>query len=239
MADFYLEKLANVLVDYSLGGIDFAQAWKNGQKRLLLTYEPPADELAKLVTEKVLYIGGNVFLDVVPSWHPYIYYTKASKTVLGSRPEEALRRLDYIAARLYIRSDSNTRSLATVDPSRIALRNKAIKPYKDRAYEVDEKLNYVIPWCVTLFPTEAYAQDMSMSYDECKDFVWKAMLLDQDDPIRAWQAVAKKQEELKEKILDGSRIFRIVDEEDETDLTASVESHRWVKSDGKRNFPSD
>ena len=239
MTDPYLEKLANVLVDYSLGEIDFAHAWKNGQKRLLITYEPPADELAKLVTERVLDKGGNVFVDVLPSWYQYTYYTKASQVVLDSRPEEALKKLDHVAARLYIRSESNTRSLATVDPSRIAMRNKAIKPYKDRAYEVDDKGNFVIPWCVTLFPTKAYAQDMGMPYDEYREYVWKVMLLDQNDPIKAWQTVAEKQEELKKKVLDGSRTFRIVDEEDETHLTARVEGHRWIKSEGKRNFPSD
>ena len=239
MTDPYLEKLANVLVDYSLGEIDFAEAWKNGQKRLLITYEPLADELAKLVTERVLDKGGNVFLDLVPSWYRYSYYTKASEAVLNSRPEALLKRLDHVAARLFIRSESNTRSLATVDPSRIAMRDTAIKPYRDRVYEVDEKGNFVILWCVTLFPTEAYAQDMGMPYDEYRDYVWKVMLLDQDDPTKAWQAVAEKQEELKKKVLDGSKTLRIVDEEDETDLTLSVEGHRWIKSDGKLNFPSD
>jgi len=239
MTDPYLEKFANTLVDYSLGEIDFAQAWKNGQKRLLVTYEPPADELAKLVTERVLDKGGNVFLDVVPSWYQYAYYTKASRDVLNSEPKASLKRLDHTAARLSIRSETNTRSLATVDPSRIAVRNKAIKPYRDRAYEVDEKGKFVIPWCATLFPTEAYAQDMGMSYDEYREYVWKVMLLDQDDPIRAWQEVAEKQEDLKKRVLDGSRSFRIVDDEDETDLTVSIEGHRWIISEGKRNFPSD
>jgi aminopeptidase len=239
MTDPYLEKLAGILVDYSLGEIDFSEAWKNGQKRLMVTYEPPADELARLATERVLDKGGNVFLDVVPSWHPYTFYTRASETVLKSRPEEALKRLDHVAARLSIRSETNTRSLATVGSKRIATRNTAIKTYRDRAYEVDAKGNFLIPWCVTLFPTEAYAQDMGMPYNEYRDYVWKVMLLDRDKPIKAWQAVTEKQGKLKKNVLDGSRTVRIVDEEDETDLRISVEGHRWITSEGKRNFPSD
>ncbi|MFQ6065085.1 MAG: aminopeptidase [Candidatus Bathyarchaeia archaeon] len=239
MTDPYLEKLADILVDYSLGEVDLAQAWKNGQKRLMITYEPPADELAKLVTERVLDAGGNVFLDVVPSWYPYTFYTRASETVLKSKPEEALKRLDHVAARLSIRSETNTRSMATVDPKRIAMRSTAIKPYRDRAYEVDDKGDFLIPWCVTLFPTEAYAQDMGMSYSEYTDYVWKVMLLDRDNPMKAWQTVEEKQKELKKKVLEGSRTVRIVDKEDETDLKMSVEGHRWITSEGKRNFPSD
>ncbi|MFQ5758528.1 MAG: aminopeptidase [Candidatus Bathyarchaeia archaeon] len=239
MTDPYLEKLADILVDYSVGEIDFAEAWKNRQKRLMITYETPADELARLVTERVLGKGGNVFLEVVPSWHPYTFYTRASEAVLKSRPEETLKRLDHVAARLTVRSETNTRSMATVDPKRIAERNIAVKPYRDRAYEVDEKGNFLIPWCVTLFPTEAYAQDMGVPYSEYREYVWKVMLLDHDDPIKAWQAVAEKQEELKKKVLEGCRTVRIVDEADETDLRMSVEGHRWITSDGKRNFPSD
>lgn len=239
MTDPYLEKLAHILVNYSLGEVDFAEAWKNGQKRLMITYEPPADELARLVTERVLDRGGNVFLDVVPSWYPYTFYTKASETVLKSRPEEALKRLDHVAARLTVRSETNTRSMATVDPKRVATRNTAIKPYRDRAFEVDDGGNFIIPWCATLFPTEAYAQDMGMPYSEYRDYVWRVMLLDRDDPIKAWLAVAEKQEELKKNVLEGSRTVRIVDEEDETDLRMSVEGHRWITSEGKRNFPSD
>ncbi len=239
MTDPYLEKLADILVDYSLSEVDFAEAWKNDQKRLMITYEPVADELARLVTERVLDKGGNVLLDVVPSWYPYTFYTRASETVLKSRPEEDLRRLNHVAARLFIRSETNTRSIATVDPKRIAMRSTAIKPYRDRVYEVDEEGDFLIPWCVTLFPTEAYAQDMGMPYSEYRDYVWKVMLLDRDDPMKAWQAVEEKQKELKKKVLEDSTTVRIVDEEDETDLRMSVEGHRWITGEGKRNFPSD
>jgi len=239
MTDPYLKKLADTLVNYSLGEVDFAEAWKNGQKRLLITYEPPADELAKLVTEIVLEKRGNVFLDMIPSWHRYTFYSKASDAVLNSKPLAALKRVDHIAARLFIRSESNTRSMTTVDPSRISMRSAAVKPYRDILYEVDSEGGFVISWCVTLFPTEAYAQDMGMPYDEYRDYVWRTMFLDHDEPAKAWQSVSEKQDELKRKVLDECKTFRLVDEEDQTDLFMSVKDHRWIKSDGKRNFPSD
>ena len=222
MTDPYLKKLADTLVNYSLGEVDFAKAWKNGQKRLLIAYEPPADELAKLVTEIVLEKGGNVFVDMIPSWHGYTFYSKASDAVLNSKPLAALKRVDHIAARLFIRSESNTRSMATVDPSRISMRSVAVKPYKDILSEVDSEGNFVISWCLTLFPTEAYAQDMGMPYDEYRDYVWKTMLLDHDEPAKAWQSVSEKQDELKRKVLDECKTFRLVDKEDQTDLFISV-----------------
>jgi aminopeptidase len=65
------------------------------------------------------------------------------------------------------------------------------------------------------------------------------MLLDHDNPIQAWQAVAAKQDDLKKNVLDGASTVRIVDEDDDTDLRVRVEGHRWITSEGKRNFPSD
>jgi len=239
MSDPYLVKLATTLVDYSLGAVDFAEAWKNHQKRLLITYEPPADSLAKLVTEMIYKRGGNVFLDLIPSWYRHTFYSKASDSVLSSRPLVYLKRVDHIAARLFIRSESNTRSIATVDPSKVSMRYAALKPYSDILYKVDSTGEFIIPWCVTLFPTKAYAQDMGLPYDEYEKYVWKIMLLDHPNPAEAWQSVSKKQDELKSRVLDRSKSVRLIDEEDQTDLFISVEDHRWIKSDGKVNFPSD
>lgn len=239
MTDPYLERLARTLLDYSLGAIDFAKVWRDGQKRLVITYEPVADELVKLITEMVFDRGGNVFLDMTPSWYNVTFHSKASDAVLTSNPVFLLKRADHVAARLFIRSESNTRSMATVDPSKISMRRAALKSYNEVLYRVDDAGNFVVPWCVTLFPTEAYAQDMGLPFGEYREYVWKAMLLDYENPTEAWQSVSKKQDELKKKVLDGCETFRLVDEADQTDLVMSVQGHRWLKSDGKVNFPSD
>jgi len=239
VADPYLEKLAETLLDYSLGAVDFKKAWKNGQKRLVITYEPTADELVRLITEIVFDRGGNVFLDMTPSWYNVTFHSRASDTVLTSNPVFLLKRADHVAARLYIRSESNTRSMATVDPTKVSIRRAGLKPYSNVLYRVDNAGRFVVPWCVTLFPTEAYAQDMGMPYGEYMEYVWKAMLLDCENPAKAWQSVSKKQDELKKKVLDGCKTFRLVDEADQTDLVISVQGHKWLKSDGKVNFPSD
>lgn len=239
MADPYLEKLAKTLLDYSLGAIDFAKAWRNGQKRLVITYEPVADELVRLITETVFGRGGNVFLDMTPSWYNVTFHSKASDAVLASNPVFLLKRAEHVAARLYIRSETNTRSMATVDPSKVSMRRAGLKPYNELLYRVDSSGNFAVPWCVTLFPTKAYAQDMGLPYGEYKEYVWRSMLLDYENPAEAWQAVSKKQDDLKRKVLDGCETFRMIDEDDQTNLVMSVRGHRWLKSDGKVNFPSD
>jgi len=237
MTDPFLEKWANILLDYSLGKVDFAKAWKNGQKRLWLRYETPGDDLAKIIVEKVYERGGNVFIAQWPTWFDYALHTKASDEVLASRPELELKRLDYTAAYLSVLGDSNTRYLATVDPARISMRRNAIFPLWEKLLKVDEEGNFLMPWCSTLYPTHAYAQDTGMPSDEFKAYAYDVMLLNEKDPIKAWEAVSEKAEKLKKEVLDSARTIRIVDKEDGTDLKMSVEGHRWLVADGHVNFP--
>jgi len=237
VVDPILEKWADVLLNYSLSEVDFAKAWKNGQKRLWLSYDPPADDLAKIIVEKVFEKGGHVFIDLFPPWYEYALYTKASEEVLSSRPNAELKKLENVAARLVIRGASNTRSLATVDPTRMSIRSKANLPLVEKTMEVDKEGKFLIPWCGTLYPTPAYAQDIGMPFDEFKDFAYDVMLLNEKDSKKAWEAVSKKQEKLKKTVLDSARTIRIVDKEDNTDLKMSVEGHRWLSADGHVNFP--
>lgn len=237
--DSILEKWADTLMNYCFEEVDFAKAWRNGQKRFWVRYEPPADDLAKILVEKVFEKGGQVFLQQVPPWYDYSFYTKASDEVLSVKPEFELKELDHIAARLRILSSSNTRSLATVDPRKTGMRMKALKHLWDKATKDREEGKPEIKRCATLYPTHAYAQDSGMPYEEFKEFVYDAMLLNEKDPTEAWQAVEKKQEKLKRKVLDSADTIRIVDEEDETDIKMSVEGHNWIAEAGKGNFPSD
>ena len=49
-------------------------------------------------------------------------------------------------------------------------------------------------WVTTLYPTDAYAQDASMSLKEYEDFVFGAVHANEDDPIAFWKSVEQKQQ---------------------------------------------
>src|SRR5919206_263706 len=51
-------------------------------------------------------------------------------------------------------------------------------------------------WAITLFPTQAAAQDAEMSLADYEDFVYAAGKLDRDDPVAAWQAVHVAQQRI-------------------------------------------
>lgn len=239
MVDPNVEKLADIILDYSFEMVDFGEAWKKNKKRLWLRYRSPADELAQTLTQKVFDRGGNIFLDENPSWMDYEFYTRASDEVLKGSSDYHLYKLKHTAARLVILSDSNTKTLANVKPERRTMWSKAMKSYSDLAMKVDEKGHFLIPWCGVMYPTEAYAQDMSMALGECREYIWRAMYLDEKDPIKKWRDVAREQRKMISEVLSKANRITIVDEADDTELEMSVEGHRWIVSDGHVNFPSD
>ncbi len=87
---------------------------------------------------------------------------------------------------------------------------------------------------LTLFPTEALAQEADMSLAAYEEFAFEAMGLNEDDPVRYWNEKSAEQERLKER-LETAREIRIIGPE--TDLTLSVEGRTFVNSAGRRNMP--
>ena len=132
-----------------------------------------------------------------------------------------------------IRSAGNTRSLSDVDPERQVLWSRARAAMNELHDQrtTDKKHR----WCATLFPTEAYAQDANMNLREFEDFVYQAIFADQDDPIKAWQALRDRQQRLvnwmkgkKSVVMRGPNI----------DLTLSIEGRSFINADGTFNMPS-
>ncbi|HJW83444.1 MAG TPA: aminopeptidase, partial [Anaerolineae bacterium] len=89
-------------------------------------------------------------------------------------------------------------------------------------------------WCVTLYPTEAYAQDAEMSLREFEEFVFGACLLSDPDPVARWKAIAARQQVLVD-WLKGKK--RIQVKGPNCELTVGIDGRTFINADGKRNFP--
>jgi aminopeptidase len=70
---------------------------------------------------------------------------------------------------------------------------------------------------------------------EYAGFVARALFLEREDPIAAWQELALRQQRLVEQMAEVREV-RI--EADGTDLTLRVDGRTWINSDGKHNMPS-
>jgi aminopeptidase len=131
-----------------------------------------------------------------------------------------------------IMAETNTKSLATVDPARQQFfqskRRHLFEKYLERSASGDLK------WVLTLYPTDAFAQDAGLSTAEYSDFVYTACKLDSGDPVQAWKELSIEGARLV-KWLEGKKSIHLT--APGTDLTVDITGRKWENSDGLMNFP--
>jgi aminopeptidase len=219
MNDPRIRNHARILVNYSIG------VHKNDT--VGVSGSTLAEPLLVSVHEELLRAGAFPALRISPESMSENFFRNAQphhfRTVTPFQYAYA-RCMD---ATIGVMSDGNTRSLSAVDPKKQALMSKTIKPVSDILRKK--------PWVLTLFPTNAYAQDAEMSLKEFEDFVYGAMFADENNPVSAWKALRKRQNRLIA-ALRGARDVRIVGKG--TNIKLSVKNRKFINSDGHRNMPS-
>jgi aminopeptidase len=155
------------------------------------------------------------------------FWAAARDVHLDSFPAADLAEVEAADAVLRIDAPTNTRELAAVDPARMTRAARARSSLREATL--------VRRWCGTLWPTPAAAQQAGMAEEDYAAFLERALFLDHDDPIAAWQALSARQAALVERLAASSEL-RI--EGEGTDLTLSVGGRVWINSDGRRNMPS-
>jgi aminopeptidase len=224
LADTRLETLSRILVDYSL---DVQQG-----QLVTISGSPLAAPLIRAVYRRIVQRGAHPLLQIALPGIAEIYYGQASDAQLNFiRPDERIMPEQADAA-LSILSDANTKALSGIDPSRQRIARQAradlTKTYLERSAAGTLK------WCVTLFPTEAFAQDAEMSLADYEEFVYSAGLLDAADPIAEWQAVSRDQARLVDWLSDKRSVHVTAPG---TDLTLEIAGRKFINADGRYNFP--
>ncbi len=224
MPDPRIKKLAKLMVHYSL-------KIQPGQQVFLQT-TPLADELSLAFIEEATKAGAHLLIqNAVPG---------ASEVILKQASDEQLDFLmpirktifETFDARMVIEALSNTRELAGIDPKRMARIQKAntplFKTFMERVATGD------LRWCLTVYPTEAMAQEANMSLSDYREFVYAAGMLNEEDPVAFWEAEAARQQKLidwlagrKDVVIKGENV----------DLTMSVEGRVFISAAGTENFP--
>jgi aminopeptidase len=219
MKDERIERLARTLVRYSIG--------VKKDQTVGISAGVAAEPLVLAVYEQVLECGAFPAVRMAPRGASEIFYSKGKPhhfKTLTSLQKAYAQNLD---AYIGIKSATNTRELSSTDPGKQAEHAKTMKPVSDMIHRN--------PWVLTLFPTEAYAQDAEMSCHEFEDFVYATTYADTRNPVSVWKSISRKQERLISR-LKGADKVRIAGPG--TDLTLSVKGRSFVNSDGKRNMPS-
>ncbi|MEW6635855.1 MAG: aminopeptidase [Actinomycetota bacterium] len=220
MRDERLEKLARLLVDYSVGGVEEGD-------QVLVSATTAAEPLVKEIYARLLQRGAFPIPQVSLPGMQELFFEHAREVHYSEIP--SIRRFTYeeVDAQIGILAPENTRSLANVDPAKQQRLGKLNKPLQDLMLEKGT-------WTLTLFPTNALAQESEMGLEEYEEFVFRAMALDREDPVAFWKGRAEEQQRLIER-LETAREIRIVGPG--TDLTLSVEGRRFINADGTHNMP--
>ena len=224
MADPRVETVAKILVDYSV------EVRPNQLVRI--SGGPEGASLILAVYQKVLERGAHPFLQVELEEAEELMYTYASDTQLDYVPPFMKDVIEQIDAGIGIWTDANTKRLTNADPAKQSRRAVARRPLSDRLLERAAKKE--LHWTGTLYPTQAFAQDAEMSLREFEDFVYKACLVHERDPIEAWRTISKKQQRLVD-WLNRARQIHVVGPD--TDLKLEVTGRKWINCDGHENFP--
>ena len=186
MRDPRLEKLADVLVNYSTGV-------RPGQL-VRITAPSVASPLVAELYRRVVAAGGHPMVRLSPDELSEIFLKNASDEQLKYVNPVSLFEVERIDASIGVWADENTKALTNVDPKRMGLSQAARKPLMETFMQ--RAADGTLHWCGTQFPTQASAQDAEMSLAEYEDFVFSAGLLDRPDPVAAWRAVSERQQRL-------------------------------------------
>jgi aminopeptidase len=219
-----VERLAGVLVDYST-------RVKKGDLVCIDT-GPAAAPLVREVWQRVLDAGAHPHLRLDVDGAQELLLRDGTDDQLDWVSPLRKAEVERADVRIAIEADVNTRGNTGIDPERQARAERAREPL--RRVHFARASSGELRAVVTLYPTDAAAQDADMSLSEYEDFVYHAGLLDRDDPVAEWEALGKTYARLAEWLNERSEI-RVVG--DGTDLTFGVAGRTWIPCDGRENFP--
>ena len=224
MPDPRIEKLAGMLVDYSV-------CVKPGDKVAIISPEAAAP-LTKAIFLKVLQAGGHPMVMSRSMEIMELLYRYGSTKQLEFVHEGQQIVVEKYDVNISIIGEENTKTLSHVDPAKMVVYDKArtglMKTSMQRSAAGE------LRWVVAPYPTNGYAQDADMSLSEYEDFLYHACMPDLDDPIGYWQKVSAEQDRIVGWLKDKNTIHVTGPE---TDLSLSVAGRTFENCSGKYNVP--
>jgi aminopeptidase len=224
MSDIRLEKLADLLVNYSVNV-------KPGDK-VAIQGETLAEPLHKAIFVKVLQAGGHPFFLLSPDGLTELFFRYASDEQLKHIPPPTDLMNNTYDVRISIDGEANTKALTNIDPAKIVVRQQSRTEFRNTFLK--RAAAGELRWTYALYPTNAYAQDAEMSLTEYEDLIYNACLGDIDDPIGYWRRFSARQQKIVD-WLKGRRDIHVT--APETDLALSVAGRTFINCDGHENMP--
>ena len=229
MADPRVSKFAKVLVEHSARVVP--------GDRILLEGTTAAEPLLRELYIQILEKGGHPHLMMaLPGLMPFsqeeTYLTYAKDTQLDFVPTFYKLAYEQFEGRVRVHSATNTHGTTNIDPAKLQRHGKALSAITEAQFRRGGEGSF--KWVTTLFPTDGYAQDASMSLQEYEDFVFGAVHANEDDPVAFWKTVESKQQSAVDYMKGKSQV---VLRGPNVDLTLSVKGRTFMNSFGTFNMP--
>lgn len=226
MTDVRVEKMAQVLVDYSVN-------IKPGD-RVLVVATLLAEPLVREVYRRVLERGGHPQLLLSLPDEDEIFFAAAKDDQLDFVPVLHRYAVEQFDARIRIYSEANTRALTGVDPERMARRQKTLAVVQGTVFRRAGEGS--LRWISTQYPTPAYAMEAEMGLNEYQNFVYSANHVDENtpDPVAYWQEIGKQQQSHIDRLEGHDRVEL---KGPDVDLRLSIAGRRFLNSCGIHNLP--
>lgn len=224
MADPRVENLAKLLVRYST-------SVKKGDE-ILIYGSTQAEPLILECYREVLKAGGHPLVMPILEETEEIFFKEAQNHHLDYASPYKRQWYEKMNGLIGISADSNTRMLSNVSPEKMA-RSAAAKTEVRKIF-MERGAKKELKWVGLVYPTNALAQEASMSLSEYQDFVYGACMADKRDPIAAWKKVKKNQEKMVNRLNKASKLEFYGED---TEISMSVKGRKWVNCCGENNMP--
>ncbi len=226
MGDIRIEKMAQILIDYSMN--------VQPGDRVAIIASVLAEPLVSALYELTLERGGHphLLLDFVGQDESFFAHAKDEQ--LDFVPLFHKMAFEQFEVLIKIRSEANTRALSNVDAQRQSRRQRGLASLLQA--QMSRGAEGTLRWMSTLYPTAAYAMEAEMGLQEYQHFVFRACHADEEtlDPVAFWQGVQREQERIVS-LLEGHD--RVSLQGPNVELNLSIRGRKFRNASGQNNLP--
>jgi aminopeptidase len=233
----YLERYADLLINFALGG---GTGIKRGDVVQLIAPETAKPLYAEL-SRAVWRAGGHVIHDYRPDEGPGInlrrdFFELADDEQQSFFPGAYYRgQLDEIDHFVFIICETDPHGLRDVDPKKLLTHQRSFAPLVE--WQTEKENAGRLTWTAGLYGTLGMAAEADLSLEDYWEQIIQACFLDEEDPKARWREVAETLAGYTA-ALGALPIDRLHVEGEDVDLWLTVgEKRRWIGGEG-RNIPS-
>ncbi len=226
MSDLRAKKFAQVLVDHST-------QVKPGD-RVAVTATTAAEPVLHCLYELILERGGYPHLLIDLPGQDEIFFAHASEHQLDFIPVFHKIAFEEFDVLIKVRSETNTRAMTNVDSTRQSRRQRGLAPLLEAQMRRGARKS--LRWMSTQYPTNAYAMEAEMGFEEYQDFFFCACHADENtpDPVAYWQGVERQQAGIVKRIEGHDKVTL---RGPNVDLTLSIKGRIFRNASGQQNMP--